>query len=198
MFGRERRSLRPVLLKHVAGAKILQGQWYTLQKRQESWDFTQPPRLQRKSGWLVFTNLGGGFKYFLFSPRTLGKWSSLTSIFFRWVVQPPTSNTLEVKDHKKNSPLELLIVNPYKNNSLYGKTIQKIVFGLPGNRWDLLFFSPFLKKSGRQWRHGQAPFDLFNSGVKKPTATVCFQATTGFFSWQAVALLLVSGFFLSV
>ena len=40
--------------------------------------------------------------------------------------------TLEVKDHKKNSPLELLIVNPYENNSLYGKTIQKIVFGLPG------------------------------------------------------------------
>ena len=34
-------------------------------------------------------------------------------------------------DHNKNSPLEL-IVNPYYNNSLYGKTIQKIVFGLPG------------------------------------------------------------------
>ena len=34
--------------------------------------------------------LGGGFKYFLFSPRTLGKWSNLTSIFFKWVVQPPT------------------------------------------------------------------------------------------------------------
>ena len=29
------------------------------------------------------TYLGGGFKYFLFSP--LGKWSNLTSIFFRWV-----------------------------------------------------------------------------------------------------------------
>ena len=25
--------------------------------------------------------LGGGFKYFLFSPRTLGKWSNLTHIF---------------------------------------------------------------------------------------------------------------------
>ena len=34
---------------------------------------------------LGFTNLGGGFKYFLFSPRKLGKWSKLTSIFFRWV-----------------------------------------------------------------------------------------------------------------
>ena len=33
-------------------------------------------------------------KYLLFSPRSLGKWSNLTSIFFRWVVQPPTSNTI--------------------------------------------------------------------------------------------------------
>ena len=32
--------------------------------------------------------------YFLFSPRSLGKWSNLTSIFFRWVVQPPTSIVL--------------------------------------------------------------------------------------------------------
>ena len=33
--------------------------------------------------------LGGGFNYF-FSPRSLGKWSTLTSKFFKWVgVQPP-------------------------------------------------------------------------------------------------------------
>ena len=31
--------------------------------------------------WLIL----GGFKDFLFSPRTLGRWSNLTSIFFRWV-----------------------------------------------------------------------------------------------------------------
>ena len=29
--------------------------------------------------------LGGGFKHFICSPRTLGKWSNLTSIFFGWV-----------------------------------------------------------------------------------------------------------------
>ena len=29
--------------------------------------------------------LGGGFDYFLFSPRKLGKLSILTSIFFKWV-----------------------------------------------------------------------------------------------------------------
>ena len=35
--------------------------------------------------------LGGGFKHiFLCSPRKLGKWSNSMSIFFRWVVQPPT------------------------------------------------------------------------------------------------------------
>ena len=33
---------------------------------------------------------GGGFKYFYFHPY-LGKIPILTSIFFRWVVQPPTS-----------------------------------------------------------------------------------------------------------
>ena len=37
------------------------------------------------------TKLGGGFKYFLFSPEKLGKWSNLTSIFFEWVgLKPPT------------------------------------------------------------------------------------------------------------
>ena len=36
-------------------------------------------------GW-VNSFLGGGFKqHFLFSPRSLGKWSNLTSIFLRWV-----------------------------------------------------------------------------------------------------------------
>ena len=33
--------------------------------------------------------LGGGFKYFDFHPY-LEKWSNLTSIFFKWVAQPPT------------------------------------------------------------------------------------------------------------
>ena len=30
---------------------------------------------------LMHYDLGGGFKYFLFSPRKLGKWSNLTNIF---------------------------------------------------------------------------------------------------------------------
>ena len=37
--------------------------------------------------------LGGGFKYFLFSPRKLGKIPILTSIFFRWV---ETTNQLQL------------------------------------------------------------------------------------------------------
>ena len=43
--------------------------------------------------------LGGGFKYFLFSSLTLGKWSKLTSIFFKWV--PPTSNIYEMNKQKQ-------------------------------------------------------------------------------------------------
>ena len=36
--------------------------------------------------------LGGGVKDVLeFSPRFLGEWSNLMSVFFKWVVQPPTS-----------------------------------------------------------------------------------------------------------
>ncbi len=43
--------------------------------------------------WKLFgLNLGGGFKYVLFSPGSLGKIPRLTSIFFNWVAQPPTSN----------------------------------------------------------------------------------------------------------
>ena len=42
-------------------------------------------------GWLYIIYhllpivLGGGSKYVLFSPGTLGKWSNLTGIFFKWV-----------------------------------------------------------------------------------------------------------------
>ena len=37
-------------------------------------------------GIIIKHYLGGGFKYFLFSPRNLGTWwRNLTSIFFRWV-----------------------------------------------------------------------------------------------------------------
>ena len=39
---------------------------------------TDPPKVHQ-------SGLGGGLKYFLFSHRSLGKWSKLTSIFFNWV-----------------------------------------------------------------------------------------------------------------
>ena len=40
--------------------------------------------------------LGGGFIYFEFSPRNLGKWSNLTSNFFSEGLQPPTRNSLNL------------------------------------------------------------------------------------------------------
>ena len=42
----------------------------------------------------LYLSIGGGFKYFLFSPRTLGKWNPIVTvrIFFKWVeTQPPIS-----------------------------------------------------------------------------------------------------------
>jgi len=35
--------------------------------------------------------LSGGFKYVLFSPRNMGKWSNLTMSYFSDVLKPPTS-----------------------------------------------------------------------------------------------------------
>ena len=40
--------------------------------------------------------LGGGFKYLLFSPRTLGKWSNLTRIFFKWVGSTTNQNLFKL------------------------------------------------------------------------------------------------------
>ena len=43
------------------------------------------------STWNRKDPLGGGLKHFFIFTHILGKISHLTSIFFRWVVQPPTS-----------------------------------------------------------------------------------------------------------
>ena len=65
---------------------------------QESWAKKTPwckTPIEKTPSWKVTwitcfkKKLGGGFNYF-FSPRSLGKWSTLTSKFFKWVgVQPP-------------------------------------------------------------------------------------------------------------
>ena len=41
-------------------------------------------RSMRVARWKI-KQLGGGFKHFLFSPLSLGKWSNLKKIFFNWV-----------------------------------------------------------------------------------------------------------------
>ena len=52
--------------------------------------------------YLLKKMLGGGFKNIvLFSP--LGKWSNLTSIFFRWVVQPSTRMVSKLSKHSTNA-----------------------------------------------------------------------------------------------
>ncbi len=58
----------------------------------EVWDW-----LKTSPSPKTYQNLGGGFKYLLFSPRSLGKISNLTSIFFRWVVQPPTRKPIRIQ-----------------------------------------------------------------------------------------------------
>ena len=51
--------------------------------------------------------LGGGFKICLFPPGTLGKWSNLTGIFFKTVVQPPTRSVLHKNGQCKLTTLGL-------------------------------------------------------------------------------------------
>ena len=47
---------------------------------------------KRVFGFYLVVFLVTAFKHFdFFHPVFLGKWSNLTIIFFRWVVQPPTS-----------------------------------------------------------------------------------------------------------
>ena len=47
--------------------------------------------------------LGGGFKHFLFSPRSLGKWSNLTCAYFsNGLVQPPSMILLMVQTFGEN------------------------------------------------------------------------------------------------
>ena len=62
------------------------------------------------------------FQLFLFSPRTLGKWSNLTSIFFKWVVQPPTRESY-------SSPTSCYAVTPFQGYSRWVPCFQ-----LKGNK----------------------------------------------------------------
>ena len=80
--------------------------WSGLDSRLSTWKITSSPKLHY--------NLGGGFKYFLFSPRKLGKWSNLTVAYFSdGLVQPPTSNpkyeSLMVHNPGWNLPWRLLL-----------------------------------------------------------------------------------------
>ena len=46
-------------------------------------------KMSQMSGFVVATHFSK-----IFSSRSLGKWSNLTSMFFKWMVQPPTSQDL--------------------------------------------------------------------------------------------------------
>ena len=57
----------------------------------------QVPIYKAISGGIVYIYTWWVFQiFFCFHLEKLGKWSNLTSIFFRWVVQPPTSLNLQI------------------------------------------------------------------------------------------------------
>ena len=90
----------------------------------------------------VWYDLGGGNSNICyFYPITLGKWSNLTSIFLRWVVQPPTSDSIRdlctlpgndnisvTSRHKLESMIfrtSRLVVGPMFPRSLKGSHLNK-------------------------------------------------------------------------
>ena len=64
-------------------------------------------------------DLGGGFNHFLFSPRTLGKWSNLTCADFSdgWR-KPPTSDSFVIACHNQNAHVALNLCSSELNNPL--------------------------------------------------------------------------------
>ena len=81
----------------------------------------------------IYGYLGGGFKYFLFSPLFGEDEPILTSIFFRWVVQPPTRYSYLLGDSIRNlflGPGEWIHVT---------RTHSKVVgWNRMASNWDIL------------------------------------------------------------
>ena len=81
---------------HVKRACVPFESCISWRKRLKRWaikDFQRTNRYQSSEcSFKQHLLLGGGFKYVLFSPRSLGKWSNLTYTYFsNGLVQPPTS-----------------------------------------------------------------------------------------------------------
>ena len=76
-------------------------------------DFFQISNSQYIFPDLQLSKLGGSFKYFLFSPRKLGKIPILTSILFRWVGS--TTNQLA-----KSSPCSFVSLSTHSTHRLLG------------------------------------------------------------------------------
>ena len=67
----------------------------------------------------------GAFKHFLFSTRTLGKWSNLTSIFFKWV-----GSTTNESRHLEVFLLKLRDIGCWMNLHLWARKW----FQVPGSK----------------------------------------------------------------
>ena len=75
-----------IFFKGVETPNLVEDSWPYQKKCPAKGDSTGP-RTTKTNGWNHQKKLSGWWqlKYFLFSPRNLGKWSNLTSIFFKGV-----------------------------------------------------------------------------------------------------------------
>ena len=107
-------------------------------------------------GYLV-----GGFKIFLCSPRTLGKWSNLTSILFKWVGS--TTNM------KKNGMAQL-VANHYNSLKLTFSPLKMMVskFGIS-----------FSRGGGMNFLHGNKS-DFPNNDLGRSSSKIKLTEKCGF------------------
>ena len=63
-----------------------------------AWGSWETRSFRWKKSWDLDKKQGGGFKHFLFSPLWKGKWSNLTSIFFKGL-KSPTREIIDPKNH---------------------------------------------------------------------------------------------------
>ena len=87
-------NLRKKFVEHFSSVKVIL--FYNVVSPETGWFFVgffspPPTAIGSELKWcdVLFMfrihDLAGGLKHFLCSPRSLGKWSNLTSIFFKWV-----------------------------------------------------------------------------------------------------------------
>ena len=119
--------------------------------------------------------------FFEFSPRNLGKWSTLTSMFFKWVAQ--TASKVSKKKHNQKSILKIIVPNvawkcPTQRTIIFGENLQihsgkssSVFLGLdfakkeaplPSHKYQMATIATCLKQNYAAKKRGCCLFKIFD------------------------------------